>query len=1058
MEVKMTYRKLDKEIKQTQLEDEILDFWDSENIFAKSLEIAKDLPRFNFYEGPPTANGKPGVHHIISRTVKDIVCRYKSMTGYYVERKAGWDTHGLPVEIGVEKQLGMKSKRDVIEYGIEEFNRKCRDSVFTYLKDWEWMTRRIGFWLDLKNAYITYNPEYIETVWWMIAQFFKKGMIYKGYKVLPYCARCGTGLSDHEVALGYRDTEDPSVYVTMKLTSPLPDESEIPDNTYFLVWTTTPWTLLSNVALAVHPEYTYLLVGYEGKKYLIVKDRADAVLGEGNYDVLKSYKGTQLQGINYEPLFRFVEPEQKCWFVINADYVTTEDGTGIVHIAPAFGKEDFEEGQRWNLPLVQLVDGEGHIKQDAEPFAGLWFKDADKPIMADLKERGLLFRRETVVHSYPFCWRCDSPLLQYARSSWYIRTTAYKDKLLEQNEKIKWYPPQIGAGRFGEWLKNNIDWAISRERFWGTPLNIWICENCGKQVAVESFEQLEKLSGKKLPDDFNPHKPYIDEYTLKCPDCGGVMRRTPEVLDCWFDSGGMPFAQYHYPFGISEEEFAKKFPADFIAEGVDQTRGWFYTLLAISTFIKGESPYRNCVSIELVLDKNGQKMSKSKGNVVDPVEIIMKYGADPLRWYFITTSPPWLPTKFDTDGIAETSRKFFDTLRNTYNFFALYAEIDGYKPQPLPSKLDNIMDRWLVSRLQTLIGQYRDWMEDYQMTRAARAIQSFVIDELSNWYVRRNRRRFWTSGMDEDKNTAYSVLWNALVEICKLTAPLIPITSDYFWRALTEPIRDDVGESVHFQQIPDAKPELITPELEEQMSLAIKIVELGRSARNSARINIRQPLSEIFAILDTETELIPEIHDVILEELNVKSLRFASDSQKFIEYKAKPNFKTLGKRFGSRMPQVKAAIEALSSNDLASGMEQKKWYVSIDGEEHTLGEDELIVEIESKKPYIVSADKNIAIALDTTITPELRAEGLAREVVNRVQNTRKEAGLDVTDRIELSFLTDDDELLDVLKNFSDKIAQETLARTITFAPIESAKFSKVWKIGDSELTISLKKK
>ena len=1060
MEVKMIYRKLEKDFGQTQLEEKILDFWDSENIFAKSLEIAKALPRFNFYEGPPTANGKPGVHHVISRTVKDIVCRYKAMTGYYVERKAGWDTHGLPVEIGVEKQLGLKSKRDVLKYGIEEFNKKCRNSVFTYLKDWEWITRRIGFWLDLKNAYITYNPEYVETIWWIIAQFFKKGLIYKGYKVLPYCARCGTGLSDHEVALGYRDTEDPSVYVTMKLLSPLPNESEIPDNTYFLVWTTTPWTLLSNVALAVHSEYTYLLVEYEGKKYLIVKERADAVLGEDNYNVIKSYKGIQLQGMNYEPLFKFVpsEHDEKCWFVINAEYITTEDGTGIVHIAPAFGKEDFDEGRRWNLPLIQLVDDEGHIKPEVEQFAGLWFKDADKPIMKDLKERGLLFRRGSVVHSYPFCWRCDSPLLQYARSSWYIRTTEYKDKMLEQNANIKWYPSQIGAGRFGEWLRNNVDWAISRERFWGTPLNIWVCEKCGKQIAVESFAQLEKLSGEPLPKDFNPHKPYVDEYELKCPDCGGVMRRTPEVLDCWFDSGGMPFAQYHYPFGISEDEFAKKFPADFIAEGVDQTRGWFYTLLAMSNFLTGKSSYKTCVSIELVLDKNGRKMSKSKGNVVDPGEVIKKYGADPLRWYFITTSPPWLPTKFDTDGIAETSRKFFDTLRNTYNFFALYAEIDGYKPQPFPEKLDNIMDRWLISRLQSLISQYREWMEDYQMTRAARAIQSFVIDELSNWYVRRNRRRFWTSGIDTDKETAYSVLWNTLVKICELTAPLIPITSDYFWRELTESIREKVGDSVHFQQIPEKKTDLIDSKLEEQMSLTIKIVELGRSARNSARINIRQPLSEIFVILDTETELIPEIYDVVLEELNVKDLRFASDAQDFVKYGAKANFKILGKRFGSRMPQVKASIEALSSDDLSAGMAPKRWHIVVDGNEHILTEDDLFVEIEPKEPYIVSADKNIAIALDTTITPELRAEGLAREVVNRVQNTRKEAGLDVTDRIELSFITDDSELLDALKNYKENIAQETLAKVINFEPIENAKFSKTWKIGDSELTILLNKK
>ncbi len=1053
----MNYRKLDKNFGQISLEEEILSRWDKEQTFKKSLELAKNRPRFNFYEGPPTANGKPGVHHVISRTVKDIVCRYKAMTGYYVERKAGWDTHGLPVEIGVEKELGLKSKRDVLTYGVEKFNKACRDSVFRYLKDWEWMTRRIGYWLDLENAYITYDPKYIESIWWLLAQFFKKGYIYRGYKVLPYCARCGTGLSDHEVALGYRDTEDPSVYVLMKLTSPLPGEEAVPENTYFLVWTTTPWTLLSNVALAVHPDYEYLLVEHEGKNLIIVSERADAVLGEGNYKIIRKFKGTELARLRYEPLFRFVQPDKDAWFVINAEYVTTEDGTGIVHIAPAFGKEDFEEGQKWDLPLIQLVDDEGKIKPEAEPFAGLWFKDADPKIMDDLKSRGLLFRRETIVHSYPFCWRCDSPLLQYARASWYIKTTAYKDRMIEENQKIKWYPPQIGAGRFGEWLKNNIDWAISRERFWGTPLNIWICEKCGYQHAVESYEELEKMSGQKLPPDFDPHKPAVDEIKLVCPKCGGTMTRTPEVLDCWFDSGGMPFAQYHYPFGISEEEFNRRFPADFIAEGVDQTRGWFYTLLAISTFIKGTSPYKTCVSIELVLDKNGQKMSKSRGNVVDPVEVINKYGADPLRWYFITTSPPWLPTRFDTDGVAETLRKFFDTLKNTYNFFALYAEIDGYTPEPLPEKLDNILDRWLVSRLNTLIKKYREWMDDYQMTRAAREIQKFVIDELSNWYVRRNRRRFWSSGMDEGKRNAYSVLWNTLVAVTELIAPFAPMTADFYWRALTEPVREQMGESVHFRSIPEVNEALIDADLEEQMALAIKVVELGRSARNTAKINIRQPLGKIVVILPGEHHLPEEILSVVLDELNIKSLEFAEDAGEFIEYRAKPNFKVLGKRFGSLMPQVKAAIEALSSEDLARGLETGIWHITVDGKDHTLNEEELLVEAKARQPYVVAAEKNIAVALDTTITPELRDEGFAREAVNRIQNTRKSAGLEVTDRIVLSLVSDDEELVAALKKYVDRIAAETLAKQVLFEPLEDAQFAKEWEIGKKKLVVSLKK-
>ncbi len=1053
----MSYRKLDKGFHQTELEEEVLSFWDEKDIFQRSLEMAKDSPRFNFYEGPPTANGKPGVHHVISRTIKDIVCRYKAMTGYLVERKAGWDTHGLPVEIQVEKELKLSSKKDVVKYGIEKFNEACKESVFKYLKDWEWITRRIGYWLDLDNPYITYTPEYVESIWWILAKFFKEGLIYKGHKVLPYCARCGTGLSDHEVALGYRDVEDPSIYVTMKLTSPLTGDDKVPDDIYFLVWTTTPWTLLSNVALAVHKEFDYLLVEHDGKKLILVKDRADAVLGEDEYKILRSFKGEELVGLDYEPLFKYSESDKRGWYVITADYVTTEDGTGIVHTAPAFGREDYESGKKWELPFIQLVDDEGNIKPEATPYAGMWIKDADKQILRDMKENGTLFRRESIVHSYPFCWRCDSPLLQYARASWYIRTTAFKDRMLEENDKIKWYPPQIGSGRFGEWLRNNIDWALSRERFWGTPLNIWICEECEHRVAPESFAELRKMSITEIPDDFNPHKPFVDAVELKCPECGGAMKRTPEVIDCWFDSGGMPFAQNHYPFSIKEPEFDKYYPADFISEGVDQTRGWFYTLLAISTFVKDRSCYKSCISIELVLDKKGKKMSKSKDNVADPVEVIKKYGADPLRWYFITTSPPWLPTRFDTDGVGETLRKFFDTLRNTYNFFALYAEIDNYEPEPIPEKLDNILDRWLVSKLNSLIESYRDWMEDCQMTRAARAIQDFVIEDLSNWYVRRNRRRFWGSGMNDDKRAAYAVLWNSLLVICELIAPLAPITAEFFWRALTEPIRDKTGDSVHFRKIPTAEKNRIDTELETQMELAIKVVELGRSARNSSRINIRQPLGRIFSILSGDAELMPEILDVILDELNVKKLEFAHDTGQFMSYHAKANFKLLGKKFGSRMPQVKAAIEAISSEDLLKGNEDGRWHIMLDGDDHSLNEEELVVEIAAKEPYVVANDKELAVALDTTITQKLRDEGYAREVVNRIQNTRKEAGLDVTDRIVLSLATSSDELIAALKSHSENIAAETLAKQILFEPLADALFEKEWEIGDKIITIGLSK-
>ena len=1054
----MSYRKLPREFTQTDLENEVLDFWDRERIFEKTLEATSKYPRFNFYEGPPTANGKPGVHHVISRTIKDIVCRYQTMRGHFVERKGGWDTHGLPVEISVEQELGLKSKKEVLKYGVKKFNQACRESVFRYLKEWEWITRRIGYWLDLENAYITYNPEYIESIWWILAQYFKKGLIYRGYKVLPYCARCGTGLSDHEVALGYRDVEDPSVYVLMKVISPLPGDSSPPENTYFLVWTTTPWTLLSNVALAVHPDYDYLLVEYEGKNLILLSERADPVLGEGNYKVLRKFKGKELFGIDYEPLYKFVDTKERSHYVITADFVTTEDGTGIVHIAPAFGQEDFEVREQYDLPLVQLVSDDGIIKDDAKPFAGLWFKDADPKILDDLRTRGLLFRDETIVHSYPFCWRCDSPLLMYARSSWYIRTTAYKDKMIAENEKIKWYPPQIGAGRFGEWLRNNIDWAISRERFWGTPLNIWICEKCGHMHAVESFEELKKMSLNPIPDDFDFHKPDVDEVTLACPKCGGVMKRTPEVIDCWFDSGAMPFAQYSYPFRISEEEFSKKFPADFIAEGVDQTRGWFYTLLAISTFLKGRSPYKTVVSIELVLDKNGQKMSKSRGNVVDPVDVISKFGADPLRWYFIITSPPWLPTRFDEDGVYEVLRKFFDTLKNTYNFFALYADIDGFVPDgTLPEKFDNIMDRWLISRLNTLKTNYLEWMDDYQMTRAARAVQKFVIDELSNWYVRRNRRRFWASGLDEDKVTAYKVLWYALKTVCELTAPFAPMTAEFFWRELTAPLREKVGESVHMVQLTKGMEQFIDKELESQMETTVKLVELGRAARNKAKINIRQPLGRMVAVVPDDAAVTDELVAIIKDELNIKTLEFTSRADEFIEYRAKPNFKVLGKRFGSSMPKVSEALSNLSSDAVRAGLERGEWEITVDGVKYRLSTDEVQVETLGKGDFAVASEKNFAVALDVRITPELRAEGIAREAVNRIQNTRKEAGLEVTDRIILSLVSDDDEIVNALKKHTDSIAADTLAVEVKFAPLEDATYSKEWKLGSSKLVIMLKK-
>ncbi len=1053
----MAYLKLEKNTRQVDIEEQMLAFWDEEKIFVRSLELAKKNPRFNFFEGPPTANGKPGVHHVISRAVKDIVCRYKTMTGHFVERKAGWDTHGLPVEIQVEKQLGLESKRMVEGYGIDKFNEACRNSVFTYLKDWEWMTRRIGYWLDMEHPYITYTPNYVESVWWILAQFFKAGLIYKGHKVLPYCARCGTGLSDHEVALGYRDTEDPSVYVRMKVLSPLFDENFVRDDVKFLVWTTTPWTLLSNVALAVHEDYEYALIEFEDEKLIVVKNRLEAIFGAGKFNVIKSFTGKQLIGVQYEPPYKFVETQENGWYVLTADYVTTEDGTGIVHTAPAFGKEDYDTGKKWNLPFVQLVDDEGKIKDVVKPFAGLWFKDADKQILKDLNERGILFRREKITHSYPFCWRCDSPLVQFARSSWYIRTTAFKQRMLEENEKIRWYPPQIGSGRFGEWLKNNIDWALSRERFWGTPLNIWICEDCGNMIAPQSFAELRSLATAPIAEDLDPHKPYVDRIELKC-SCGKNMKRTPEVIDCWFDSGAMPFAQSHYPFENEGTNFQTRFPADFISEGVDQTRGWFYTLLAISTFVKDMSPYKTCISIELVLDKNGKKMSKTKGNVVDAVKIVNENGADPLRWYFITTSPPWLPTRFDVDGIVETSRKFFDTLSNTYSFFVLYANIDEYEPNALQCpKCSNILDRWMLSRLNTLKKQYRAAMENYQMTKAARMLQSFVVDELSNWYVRRSRRRFWGSGMDTDKRAAYDTLWYVLVETCELIAPFTPMTAEFFWRALTEPIRDRAGDSVHFRLIPFCEEEVVDASLEAEMEQTIRIVELGRSARNTSNINIRQPLSRAVAIIADDIRISEQMLSVIREELNIKSFEFASDARNFMTYKARANFKTLGKRMGAKMPATKAAIESLTSDEIAESLATTRvWQIAIDGEIFALDDTEIEIIVESKAPFAVAVEKGFVVALDTTITHELLLEGFAREIINRVQNTRKDAGLEVTDRINLNITTDDINIIDALKTHAEHICRETLTETIIFDTTPDARyFSKDWQIEDKNVRISV---
>ncbi|HHS51131.1 MAG TPA: isoleucine--tRNA ligase [candidate division Zixibacteria bacterium] len=1040
------YREFSKEETFQKLEPETLEFWENRDIFRKSLEKGKNAPKFVFYEGPPTANGLPGVHHVLSRTLKDAICRYQTMLGKLVERKAGWDTHGLPVEIDVEKSHNISAKCEIEEFGIGKFNDACKVSVFKYVDEWEEMTRRIGYWLDMSKPYITCDPDYMESVWWLLAKFFRDGLMYRGHKVLPYCPRCGTGLSDHEVAQGYRDVEDPSLTVSIKLRDK--------DDEFFLVWTTTPWTLLSNVALAFHPEVQYVKVRHDGRYLWLAKARLEAVFGENLPEIVESKTGRELAGIDYEPLFRFVEPDKRAWFTILADYVTTEDGTGIVHIAPAFGKEDYDEGQRNNLPMVQLVEADGTIAEAAEPYAGMFFKDADPLILDDLEKRRVLFSRGQIKHSYPFCWRCDSPLIQYARGSWYIRTTAFKDKLLEANENIEWFPPEMKDGRFGDWLRNNIDWAISRERYWATPLPIWICDDCEHEHAIASRAELAEMAVEGYCEGMDLHKPHIDEVILKCPQCDGKMHRVPEVIDCWFDSGAMPFAQVHYPFENAENFEPKCFPAEFICEGTDQTRGWFYTLLAISTFVTGKSAYKRCLVNGLVLDKDGQKMSKSKGNAVNPIEVIEKHGADPLRWYLMANSSPWLPKRFDVEGVAEVSRIFFDTLRNTYGFFALYANIDGWTPK-LGKGERTPADEWLLSRLNGLIRDVGASLDEYNPTRGARRITTFVIDELSNWYIRLGRKRFWGAEMTEDKKAAFSTLYEALITVTKLLAPFVPITAETIWRGLSSG-DETMPESVHLADFPSVDDSAISPKLESDMAMVERIVTMGRNARQKANIKVRQPLQRLLVSADNDFDAPKWAEMLILRELNIKSLEMG-DKADLYDLSAKANFKSLGPRFGPRMKELSAIIAELPSDVLKAGVGRGELKLSFEGEDIILSpEDDLILSEHDAEGFSVSAEDDIAVALDITLDEELIAEGFARELVNRIQNTRKEAGFDVTDRIEAGIVAPT-EICDALRRHHDWIAGEVLAKSLLCKKLDSFDFQKGWDIDGTAVAISVRK-
>jgi len=1044
------YDPLPEKLSLPELDKEILKFWEENRIFERSIAERDANNPFVFYEGPPTANGRPGIHNVISRTVKDAVCRLKTMQGYRVERKAGWDTHGLPVEIEVEKQLGLDGKDQVLEYGVAEFNAKCRESVWKYKQEWDELTHRMGYWIDLGNPYITYHNDYIESVWWILKELWNKGLIYLGHKILPYCPRCETPLSSHEVSLGYADVEDPSIFVKAKIKGQ--------DNTYFLVWTTTPWTLLSNVALALNPEVKYVKISHQGEQLILAEARLMVL--DGDYEILSSYSGQELAGMDYEPFFTYVKTDKKAHYTVLGDFVTTTDGSGIVHIAPAFGEDDYQLGIKYDLPVVRPVDHSGQFTAEITPWAGRFVKDADKEIINTLKREGVLYKTQKILHSYPHCWRCKTPLLYYARESWYIKTTAVKDRLLANNEKIAWYPAEVGEGRFGEWLKNNIDWSLSRDRFWGTPLPIWQCKSCGHEICIGSVQELRDL-GNDVPTDLDLHKPHVDAVFIDCSKCGSQMQRVPEVIDCWFDSGSMPYAQLHYPFE-NREKFERNFPSDFISEGVDQTRGWFYSLLAISTMLFDQPAYKTCLSLELILDKTGQKMSKSRGNAVNPFDFLDQDGADALRWYLLTVSPPWVPTKFDSEGIKEVIRKFLGTLLNTYSFFVLYANIDGFayrSSERLEVAKRSELDRWVISAMGTVVEQVTDYLQHYDLTRATRRIAQFVSDDLSNWYIRRSRRRFWKSEMGLDKQAAFQTLYECLLVVSKLLAPFAPFVAERIYRGLTQG-QGEAVESVHLQLYPrpgemptDYRDEV----LETRMELVRSIVFLGRSLRNEAGINVRQPLAKLVVVAKSEhrRDLIMGVEHLILDELNVKALDFVDDEHKLLIQRAEPVFKNLGPKFGRLANKAAEMVRSFSEKDIEQIINHGGKSVVIEGHEATFLPGDIQINTENKPGLVAGQEGDLTVALETEITQELKYEGLAREFVNRLQNMRKDSGLQVTDRIKVWVLASP-LLSQAIERLSEYVRSETLCEQLTVGEI-GGQMQKEWKIGQENTTVGLQK-
>ncbi len=1002
-------------------EAEVRRFWQEHDIFRRSERDRRGRPDFVFYEGPPTANGKPGVHHAISRVIKDIFCRYQTMTGHHVLRKAGWDTHGLPVEIEVEKQLGLSSKEEVERFGVEEFNRRCRESVFTYKKEWDEFTHGIGFWLDLEHPYITYQNDYIESVWWLLKTIWDKGLLYRGYKVVPYCTRCETALSSHEVAQGYKEVDDPSVTVKMRVKGD--------DERFFLVWTTTPWTLPANVALAVGRDIDYVAVRQEGEILILAEARLGACFGDETPPIVQRMKGSELVGLEYEQLIPELETDKPAFRVVAADFVSTEDGTGIVHIAPAYGEDDYRVGQQHDLPLLHPVDKTGRFAPELKPWAGVFVKDADKLIIRDLKSDGRLFAQQQVHHSYPHCWRCNTPLLYYARDSWYIRTTAVKDQLIAANDAVNWVPTGVGRERFGDWLSNNVDWAISRDRFWGTPLPVWECD-CGERRCVGSRKEIEEAGG-SCPDDL--HRPYIDAVELKCSNCGGAMRRTPEVIDVWFDSGAMPFAQWHYPFE-NEEQFERQFPADFISEGVDQTRGWFYSLLAIGTMVQGRSSYKNVLTLGLVLDKNGQKMSKTRGNAVDPMEILRRDGADPLRWYLVTVSPAYAPIRFDLEGVRECRRKVLGTLENVFAFFSLYANLEEYTAKKVedPAALDQQLDRWILSRYHAVVEEVGASLDGWDATRAGRVLGDFIVDELSNWYVRRSRRRFWKGEMGGDKRAAFDTLYTVLEGVSRLLAPFVPFMAERLYRGLHPTLPEDSpADSVHLACWPTSCERARDRELEESMAAVLTVVGLGRSLRSAHDLRIRQPLREglVYGRSQALRRAVREERyaALIADELNLKRVSWLDDPSRVAKVSAKANFRRLGARFGKRTPAIAKAIAALRADDLARLRKEERLVLTVEGEEVEIGADDVFISEEGLAGHVTESGQDCMVALNIELDDDLRKEGLARELVNRIQNLRKQAGLAVSDRISL-YIAGDEAVMAAWSAHRDRIREETLVQ------------------------------